>query len=260
MSSGCTSYKQKLKQNSIRSTSTRTSFELALLAGRPARSGVDGRVPDDSAVRGPRSDDRHRRHRRRRPGRRVRARARRRPRQPPQVRSPALEPEHFCNVCCRVERLSRSFDPNPLERHTFWTLFLGGTFMVLTIYAANQSQIQRYLSCKDLRTAQLCAPPLSSIFGTRQSSFPDAGRASGRGLWTGCCLCARSSLWFNMLAVLVILFMWASLGMVAYAYYFYCDPLLAKRIQRPDQVLAVRTLAFLRSSYLFIILISLLIE
>ena len=95
MSSGCTSYKQSLKQNSIRRTSTLTSFELALLAGRPARSGVDGRVPDDSALRGPRGDDRHRRDRRRRAGRRVRARARRRPRQLPQVRSPAPEPEHY---------------------------------------------------------------------------------------------------------------------------------------------------------------------
>lgn len=47
---------------------------------------------------------------------------------------------------------------------------------------------------------------------------------------------ACSSLWLNMLAVLVILFLWASLGMVAFAYYFYCDPLLGKRIQRYDQV------------------------
>lgn len=51
------------------------------------------------------------------------------------------------------------------------------------------------------------------------------------------CMCvACSSLWLNMLAVLVILFLWASLGMVAFAYYFYCDPLLGKRIQRYDQV------------------------
>ena len=58
-------------------------------------------------------------------------------------------------------------------------------------------------------------------------------------------ICAPRSLWFNMLAVLVILFMWASLGMVAYAYYFHCDPLLAKRIQRPDQVLAGRVVRIL---------------
>ncbi|KAF6777541.1 hypothetical protein AHF37_02676, partial [Paragonimus kellicotti] len=46
-------------------------------------------------------------------------------------------------------------DPNPFKRHTIWTLMIGGAGMVLSIYATNQTQVQRYLACRDLRTARL---------------------------------------------------------------------------------------------------------
>ncbi|NXC91666.1 SC5A6 protein, partial [Cercotrichas coryphoeus] len=35
-------------------------------------------------------------------------------------------------------------DPNPLERHTFWSLAVGGIFMMLSLYGVNQAQVQRY--------------------------------------------------------------------------------------------------------------------
>ncbi|KAK3610278.1 hypothetical protein CHS0354_029738 [Potamilus streckersoni] len=47
------------------------------------------------------------------------------------------------------------FDPNPLERHTFWTLVLGGFVTSLTIYASNQAMIQRYLSMASVKRAQI---------------------------------------------------------------------------------------------------------
>ncbi|XP_033076801.1 sodium-coupled monocarboxylate transporter 1 isoform X2 [Trachypithecus francoisi] len=41
-----------------------------------------------------------------------------------------------------------NFNPNPLQRHTFWTIIIGGTFTWSSIYGVNQSQVQRYISCK----------------------------------------------------------------------------------------------------------------
>uniref|UniRef100_A0A8D0GH32 Solute carrier family 5 member 8 n=1 Tax=Sphenodon punctatus TaxID=8508 RepID=A0A8D0GH32_SPHPU len=38
------------------------------------------------------------------------------------------------------------FNPNPLQRHTFWTIIIGGTFTWLGIYGVNQSQVQRYIA------------------------------------------------------------------------------------------------------------------
>ncbi len=50
---------------------------------------------------------------------------------------------------------SRSFDPDPLKRHTFWTIVIGGSVMWVSIYSINQSQVQRYISCKTLGHAKM---------------------------------------------------------------------------------------------------------
>lgn len=50
---------------------------------------------------------------------------------------------------------SFSFNPNPLQRHTFWTIIIGGTFTWTSIYGVNQSQVQRYISCKSRFQAKL---------------------------------------------------------------------------------------------------------
>uniref|UniRef100_A0A3B4ZMR4 Sodium-coupled monocarboxylate transporter 1-like n=1 Tax=Stegastes partitus TaxID=144197 RepID=A0A3B4ZMR4_9TELE len=47
------------------------------------------------------------------------------------------------------------FDPDPLKRHTFWTIVVGGSIMWLSIYSINQSQVQRYISCKTLGHAKM---------------------------------------------------------------------------------------------------------
>ncbi|XP_033482839.1 sodium-coupled monocarboxylate transporter 1 [Epinephelus lanceolatus] len=47
------------------------------------------------------------------------------------------------------------FDPDPLKRHTFWTIVVGGSIMWVSIYAINQSQVQRYISCKTLGHAKM---------------------------------------------------------------------------------------------------------
>jgi len=47
-----------------------------------------------------------------------------------------------------TEILFCSFDLDPRVRHSFWSIVIGGTFLWLFIYGCNQSQVQRYLSCK----------------------------------------------------------------------------------------------------------------
>ncbi|XP_062478629.1 sodium-dependent multivitamin transporter [Pezoporus occidentalis] len=46
-------------------------------------------------------------------------------------------------------------NPDPFERHTFWTLAVGGVFMMLSLYGVNQAQVQRYLSSRSEREAKL---------------------------------------------------------------------------------------------------------
>uniref|UniRef100_A0A8C2XAC4 Sodium-dependent multivitamin transporter n=1 Tax=Cyclopterus lumpus TaxID=8103 RepID=A0A8C2XAC4_CYCLU len=44
-------------------------------------------------------------------------------------------------------------NPDPLERHTFWTLGVGGVFLMLALYGVNQAQVQRYLSARTEKEA-----------------------------------------------------------------------------------------------------------
>uniref|UniRef100_A0A8C8LUB5 Sodium-dependent multivitamin transporter n=1 Tax=Oncorhynchus tshawytscha TaxID=74940 RepID=A0A8C8LUB5_ONCTS len=44
-------------------------------------------------------------------------------------------------------------NPDPTERYTFWTLGVGGIFLMLSLYGVNQAQVQRYLSSKTEREA-----------------------------------------------------------------------------------------------------------
>lgn len=52
-----------------------------------------------------------------------------------------------------MEVLDFSFDLN--NRYTVWTGFLGGTFLMLSYFGTDQSQVQRYLSGKSIRESQL---------------------------------------------------------------------------------------------------------
>uniref|UniRef100_A0A8C4IF50 Sodium-dependent multivitamin transporter n=1 Tax=Dicentrarchus labrax TaxID=13489 RepID=A0A8C4IF50_DICLA len=44
-------------------------------------------------------------------------------------------------------------NPDPTERHTFWTLGVGGVFLMLSLYGVNQAQVQRYLSSRTEKDA-----------------------------------------------------------------------------------------------------------
>ena len=53
----------------------------------------------------------------------------------------------------KLDILDFSFDFN--NRYTFWSGILGGTFLMLSYFGTDQSQVQRYLSGKSLREMQL---------------------------------------------------------------------------------------------------------
>ncbi|XP_030627005.1 solute carrier family 5 member 6a [Chanos chanos] len=56
-------------------------------------------------------------------------------------------------------------NPDPLERHTFWTLAVGGVFLMLALYGVNQAQVQRYLSSRTEREAIMSC---YAVFPTQQ--------------------------------------------------------------------------------------------
>ncbi|MDP5044715.1 MAG: sodium:solute symporter [Leeuwenhoekiella sp.] len=53
----------------------------------------------------------------------------------------------------KLDVLDFSFDFN--NRYTFWSGILGGTFLMLSYFGTDQSQVQRYLSGKSIREMQL---------------------------------------------------------------------------------------------------------
>lgn len=56
---------------------------------------------------------------------------------------------YFCAI---IFFLRVSFDPR--YRHTVWSVVVGGTFLWLSVYSVNQSQVQRYLCCRSKNRAK----------------------------------------------------------------------------------------------------------
>ncbi|KAM7086825.1 sodium-coupled monocarboxylate transporter 2 [Molossus nigricans] len=92
------------------------------------------------------------------------------------------------------------FDADPLRRHTFWTISVGGTFTWLGIYGVNQSTIQRCISCKTEKHAKL-------------------------------------ALYFNLLGLWIILVCAVFSGLIMYSYFKDCDPWTSGIISAPDQLM-----------------------
>ncbi|NXE04731.1 SC5A8 protein, partial [Lophotis ruficrista] len=101
------------------------------------------------------------------------------------------------------------FNPNPLQRHTFWTIVVGGTFTWAGMYGVNQSQVQRYIACK--------------------SRFH-----------------AKISLYINLLGLWAILACAALCGLSLYSIYKDCDPWTAKQVSALDQLMPYLVLDILR--------------
>ncbi|XP_020837990.1 sodium-coupled monocarboxylate transporter 1-like [Phascolarctos cinereus] len=101
------------------------------------------------------------------------------------------------------------FNPNPLQRHTFWTIIIGGTFTWTSIYGINQSQVQRYISCKNRFHAKM-------------------------------------SLYVNLIGLWAILTCAVLCGLSLYSRYRDCDPWTAKKVSAPDQLMPYLVLDILQ--------------
>ncbi|XP_052037355.1 sodium-coupled monocarboxylate transporter 2 [Apodemus sylvaticus] len=110
----------------------------------------------------------------------------------------------FNNVLEQARNGSRlhivDFDVDPLRRHTFWTIAVGGTFTWLGIYGVNQSTIQRCISCKTEKHAKL-------------------------------------ALYFNLLGLWIIAVCAIFSGLIMYSYFKDCDPWTSGVISAPDQLM-----------------------
>jgi Na+/proline symporter len=60
---------------------------------------------------------------------------------------------HLAAVSHKLDAINFSFDPH--ERYTFWSGILGGTFLMLSYFGTDQSQVQRYLSGSSIRESRL---------------------------------------------------------------------------------------------------------
>uniref|UniRef100_H2Z0C9 Sodium/solute symporter n=1 Tax=Ciona savignyi TaxID=51511 RepID=H2Z0C9_CIOSA len=101
------------------------------------------------------------------------------------------------------------FDLDPRVRHSVWSIVIGGSLMWLSVYAINQSMVQRYLSCRNLFQAKL-------------------------------------SLYINDVGLFFVLGL-ASLGLVMFAVYSKCDPLTSGEVKKSDQLIPYLVMDILHS-------------
>ncbi|KAK9519465.1 hypothetical protein VZT92_022193 [Zoarces viviparus] len=101
-----------------------------------------------------------------------------------------------------------SVDPRP--RYSFWSLTVGGASVWLSMYGVNQAQVQRYISCRTEKDAQ----------------------------W---------ALLVNQVGLCLIVSSAATCGIVMFAYYINCDPLMSGRISAPDLYMAYFVLDIFRN-------------
>lgn len=93
-----------------------------------------------------------------------------------------------------------SFNPDPTTRHSWWSLIIGGGFTYLTLYAVNQTQIQRLMTVKSLKSSQ-------------------------------------TALWLNWPILSLLSLSTSFSGLAIYYLYSNCDPLLQGRINNRDQLM-----------------------
>ncbi|XP_066591504.1 sodium-coupled monocarboxylate transporter 2-like isoform X3 [Prorops nasuta] len=99
-------------------------------------------------------------------------------------------------------------DWSPLERHTIWSLVVGGFFHYLQISAINQNMIQRYLSLPTLKSA-------------------------------------RTALWIFIIGILILMCVCGYAGLLIYAWFHDCDPLTTKLAAAKDQLLPLLVMQIL---------------
>ncbi|KAM6961564.1 sodium-coupled monocarboxylate transporter 1-like [Tautogolabrus adspersus] len=102
------------------------------------------------------------------------------------------------------------FDINPLRRHTFWTITIGGTFAWIVVNGTSQTQIQRYVACKSITHA-------------------------------------RVALFINLFGLCIFLVSSVFAGLCLYSVFKNCDPLTAGLVSTPDQLIPYLVMGTLTS-------------
>ena len=98
----------------------------------------------------------------------------------------------------RIQFLNWSF--SPFERHTIWSQLIGGAFLHLSVFSINQTQLQRLLTLPTLKKSQI-------------------------------------SLWISLPITMALSLITCLTGLVMYAYFKDCDPLLSKEVSKSDQMI-----------------------
>ncbi|XP_077999346.1 sodium-coupled monocarboxylate transporter 1-like [Glandiceps talaboti] len=104
----------------------------------------------------------------------------------------------ICEAGGRIE--FDNFSPDPTVRHTFWAIVIGGFFSWAPIYLVNQSQVQRYMTCRTEKTA-------------------------------------RIAIYANAPGLTILMSLAVCSGLAMYATYADCDPFTAKYVSAPDQLM-----------------------
>ncbi|XP_022119809.2 putative sodium-dependent multivitamin transporter [Pieris rapae] len=99
---------------------------------------------------------------------------------------------------------------DPTERHTWWSLIIGGFIMYLSLYAVNHTQIQRLLTVSTLARSQQC-------------------------------------MWWNLPVLSVLSIVTCISGLAIYAVYKDCDPYAAGYITAIDQLMPYYVVDAMRS-------------
>jgi solute:Na+ symporter, SSS family len=70
--------------------------------------------------------------------------------------SPSISFSHALTVAGKLDKLQAvDFSIDPHKRYTFWSGAIGGFFLALSYFGADQSQVQRYLAGDSLRSSRL---------------------------------------------------------------------------------------------------------
>ncbi|XP_077555191.1 putative sodium-dependent multivitamin transporter [Haemaphysalis longicornis] len=93
-----------------------------------------------------------------------------------------------------------NLDPDLTVRHTVWSLAIGNIFLFVALYGVNQAQVQRLMTVGSLKKAQM-------------------------------------AIYLNLPALLGLCFITSFAGIVMYANFRHCDPLMSGKITQKDQVL-----------------------
>ncbi|GBP65767.1 Putative sodium-dependent multivitamin transporter [Eumeta japonica] len=93
-----------------------------------------------------------------------------------------------------------NFNPDPTERHTWWSILIGGIFTHVAITGVNHTSVQRFLTVSTLKRSRMC-------------------------VWMSWPLLS----FLSLIACLN--------GLILYAVYHKCDPLTAGEIAKTDQLI-----------------------